>query len=483
MAPDAPDSRDPRWVWPRALAPWLAPLVAAGYLVGFAPGPGVPGIPYPVVILGPVATFLGGSLIVAAVGEARRSDAARIVMSIGLILAVLPAVLAGGEALRVVHAGLRGQTLLALGLLGGGAFAGGRLTGLSGHRPTALLVLVALAVAAMLETDLRLIDSVFDRDLLLYLQAGNAVLHGLPVYTDAVLTQPPLDPTQLPFVYPPVTLPFLAVLSVIPRPIMELLWLGLAGGASVASLRCFGVRWPWLPILLLWPPFVQGFWTGNASILLLLAFAATPFAPALLALPPLIKLPLGLTGLWLPRERRWRALGRGLAVVAVLILVTLPLVGMRAWQDWLGGLAAFAQSTANIPVIQGVALTRFVGPELAIGLAAGLAVVAFLRKGRDSLAAFGLASLALSPTLYLHGLTPALASFLRLRASAFWFLMAVSASFARGQAWWLVVGILVVAPLVPVLLATDGTDATLHPIGPGHEVWPVNPFSRSGRQP
>ena len=459
------------------------PLVAAGYLLRFVPGPGVPGIPYPVVLLGPVATFAGGSLIVAGVGQVRRPAAARIVMVVGLILAGVAVAVAAGEAVRVVHAGLRGQTLLALGMLGGGIFAGGRLTGLSGRRPTALIILVAVAVAAMLETDIRVIDSVFDRDLLLYLRAGTAMLHGLPVYTDAVLTQAPLDPTLLPFVYPPVTLPFLAVMAVIPRPIMELIWLALAGGASVAALRCFGVRWSWVPILLLWPPFVQGFWTGNANVLLLLAFAAVPYAPALLALPPLIKLQLGLTGLWLPRERRWGALARGLAAVAVVLLATLPLVGMNAWQGWLGGLTAFAQTTANIRPIQGLALTRFVGPEAAIGLAAVLAVVALVRKGRDSLATLGLASLALSPTLYLHGLTPGLASLFRLRATAFWFLIAVSASFAYGQTWWQLVGILVIAPLIPGLVATDGSDATLHPIGPGGQVWPTNPFSRSGRQP
>ncbi len=129
MAPGEPDGRAPRWAWPRALAPWLAPVVAAGSLLGLAPGPGVPGIPYPVVILGPVATFLGGSLIVAAAGPVRRPGAARVVMSVGLILAGLTVVLAGGEAVQVVHAGLRGQTLLALGMLGVGVFAGGRLTG------------------------------------------------------------------------------------------------------------------------------------------------------------------------------------------------------------------------------------------------------------------------------------------------------------------------------------------------------------------
>jgi hypothetical protein len=449
--------------------------VAAVYLVQLAPGPGFDGIPYGLVILGPVATFLVGSFVVAAVGPSHRTSAARFAMVVGLLLAATAVSLAAGQAVRLAHTGLRGQTLLALAMPGGGILAAGRVTGLSGRRPTALVVLVALAIAAMLETDIRLIDSVFDRDLLLYLRAGSSLLHGLPVYTDVVLHQAPLDPTLLPFVYPPVTLPLLAILSVLPTRLTELAWMVLAVGASVTALRCFGVRWPWMPVLLVWPPFVQGFWTGNANTILLLAFAAAPLAPSLLALPPLVKLQLGLTGLWLPRERRWRALGRGLAVVAVLLLVTLPIVGLAAWQDWLRGLAAFAETAANIRPLQGLALTRFVGPAAAGVLAVAVVVVALSRRGRDGLAALGLASLAIAPTLYLHGLTPSLAGLLRLRGTVLWFVLAVTASFTRGQNWWLVVGVLVVAPLIPVLVATDESDSAVHPIGHGLQVWPAMP--------
>jgi hypothetical protein len=337
-------------------------------------------------------------------------------------------------------------------------------------------VLVALAIAAMLVTDIRLIDSVFDRDLLLYLRAGSAMLHGLPVYTDVVLSQAPADPTLLPFVYPPVTLPFLAGLSVLPRPIVELLWLVLAVGASVAALRCFGVRWRWIPVLLIWPPFVQGIWAGNANTLLLLLFALAPFAPSLLVLAPVVKLQLGATALWLPRERRWQALARGLAAVALLVLATLPIVGLGSWWDWLRGLAAFSQTAAKFPSLEALALTRQVGLAIAVLFAAALIALAMVRRGRDSLATLGLASLAVSPTLYIHGLTLGLPSLLRLRGAGFWFLLAVTSTFIRQGDWWLLVAIVAVAPLIPVLLDDDQADAAVHPIGPGLRPWPVNPF-------
>ena len=458
--------------------------------MAFAPGSSYDGIPYGVVILGPVAALVLAALIVAGAGQERRSTAAWVTMLLGAGLATLALTLAAGESGRVLHTGLRGQTLLVLGMLGGGVFAGGRLAGLSGRRAGPFIVLVAVAVAAMVEADVRLIDSIYARDLLLYLRAGAAMLHGLPVYSDAVLTQAPADPTLLPFVYPPVTLPFLAVLALLPTRLVELAWLGLGVGASVAALRCFGVRWAWVPIVLLWPPFIQGFWTGNANTFLLLAFAAAPYAPALLAVPPLVKLQLGLTGLWLPRERRWRALAQGLAAVVILVVATLPFVGVGAWHDWLGAQSAFAQTTANIRPIQGLALTRFVGPLAAVGLGLVILAIALLRTGRDGLATLGLASMAISPTLYLHGLTPALAGLFRLRGAGLWFLLAVTASFSHGQNWWQLVAIVVIAPGIPGLLAADGADAVIHPISragrpgaiSGHEVWPGNPFSRSGRQ-
>jgi hypothetical protein len=474
-APHVAPGRDRRVPTLAELLPWLLPLVAAIYQVRFTPPDSVYGIPYTVVLLGPVATFLCGSLVVAAVRPTHTAAAARAIIATVAIAAGAAAVLLLTKAFPLHHTGLGGSALVTLGVLGGGGIvAGARLAGLSGRRPTAFVVLVVVAVAGMLVTDIRLIGTVFERDLLLDLRAGSAMLHGLPVYTDVVLSQGLQDPTLLPFVYPPVTLPFLAALSVLPRPIVESLWLALTAGASVLALRCFGVRWPWVPVLMIWPPFVQGLWTGNANTLLLLAFALAPFAPSVLALPPLVKLQLGVDGLWLVRERRWRALARGLAAAGALIVATLPIVGLASWQDWLRGLSAFAQTAAQIRPVEGMALTRYFGPTAAIAIAVILLAIALLRRGRDSLAMLGLASIASSPTLYLHGLTPSLPSLLRLRGAGFWFLLAVTASF--GQHWWLLVGILVAAPLIPVLIDTRQADATIHPIGAGLQPWPVNPF-------
>jgi hypothetical protein len=445
---------------------WLLPIVAAAYLVRIAAAPSIFGIPYSLVILGPVAVFLMVSTAVVAIPVRNRLQVAVIGILVTLLTAGGAAALALTRFVRVPHLGLGFSALMTLAVLfGGGILAGAILAGRSGRRPSALAALVALTVVAMLATDIRLIGTLFNRDLLLYLRAGSALLNHQPVYVEAVLSQAPSDPTLLPFVYPPVSLPFLAVLAVLPRAVVELAWTVLAVAALVSALRLFGVRWPWVPVLLIWPPLLQGVWTGNASSFLLLLFALGPRVPSALVLPPLVKLQMGIDTLWLARERHWSSLARGLVAVAILVILTLPIVGIGAWQDWLRGLSAFAQTAANIRPIEGLALTRYVGPFIAIVLAVVVLAFALARRGLDSLATLGLASIATSPTLYLHGLTPALPALLRLRGAALWFALAMTASFIRGRDWWLVLGILVVAPLLPVVVDVGQTDQTVHPIG------------------
>ncbi len=459
-------------VGPAAYWPWVLPLAAAAFLVFVAPGPSARGIAYPGLILVPVVVFFVASAAVVGVGPRRAASLGRLVAVAGALLVVVPLLLAGGEALHLVQVGLRGQELLLLAMPGGAIAVGGWLAGSGGSRPSAWVVLVAIAIAAMLEADVRIIGTVFDRDLLLYLRAGSAELHGLPVYTEVALRSLPHDPTLLPFVYPPVTLPFLAVLSILPRPMVEAGWLVLALVASVAGLRLVGVRWGWVPVLLVWPPFVQGLWTGNVNTLVFLAFAAAPLLPSLLVIVTMTKLQLGITSLWLPRERRWGALGRGLAGVAALILVTLPIVGIASWREWLVGLAAFAQTAGSNQTIEGIALGRYIGPAAAILLAVAAVGVALTRSGRDGLASLGLSAIVASPTVYLHGLTVSLPSLLGLRGAAFWFLLAVTASFSYGQTWWLIVAILLLAPNVPWLIGRQRADSAIHPLGLVGAPWP-----------
>ncbi len=467
MSPGASSEPPPEGFLPRlAGAAWLLPIAAAVYLVRFAAAPPVFSIPYPVVILGPLATFLAASVVVSLIPAFYRPRVAAGIIVLVVVAVAVAGLLAVTRIVRLPHSSLGISALVTIGLLFGGAIvAAARLAATGGRRPSALVALVALAVVAMLATDIRLIGTLFNRDLLLYLHAGTAFLNHQPVYTATVLTSAPSDPTLLPFVYPPVSLPFLAVLSVLPRPLVEGAWPVLATAALVIALRRFGVRWPWVPVLVSWPPLLQGVWTGNANSFLLLLFALGPLAPSALVLPPLVKLQLGVDTLWLVRERRWRSLVRGLVAVGALVLLTLPLVGIGAWQDWLRGLSAFAQTAANIRPIEGLALTRYVGPTIAAGLAVLVIVIALLRRGRESLATLGLATIAASPTLYLHGLSPAMPALLRLRGAALWFVLAMTASFIRGRDWWLLLAILVVAPLIPALVDVGQDDQAVHPIG------------------
>lgn len=460
----------------QALFVWLLPMVVVIYLLGFAAAPRLYGLSYTVALLFPVGAFLIATLIVAAIQPAHATAASWLVMTGAALGAGAIIVFTRTRYAQLLPVSIGPPTLATLAVLGmAGAVAGAWLAADGSKRPPALVVLVALAVAAMLVTDARVVASLFERDLLLDLRAGDAILHGQAVYSAVALSQAPADPTLLPFVYPPVTLPLWAVLTQLPRGLVEAFWFVLTVVTSIGALRAFGVRWRWVPILLAWPPFVQGIWTGNANSLLILGFALGPFVPSGLLLLSLVKPQLAILALWLPRERRWRPLMKGLAITTLVCLGTLPIVGLDSWRRWLGALGAFSQTSANIPSIQALALVRQFGPQLTLVAAGALLLLGLARRDREGLATLGLASMAASPTLYLHGLGLGLPSILWLRGAAIWFLVAVTSSFIRQQDWWLLVAVVAIAPLMPVLVDGGRADASIHPIGSGLRPWPTNP--------
>jgi hypothetical protein len=201
---------------------------------------------------------------------------------------------------------------------------------------------------------------------------------------------------------------------------------------------------------------------------------------ALLVVGGVFKLPSGIPAIWAIRERRFREVALGIAVVAVLVIVTIPLTGWAAWGEWSRALGYFAQ-----------ALDRFDmrGPSLAGALPTAVAIVvsvlaigmALLRRGRNGLARFGLASIVVSPTLYVHGFAPLLPGAMTLRPDIFWFVLAV----VPWDAWGLPVsgGWLAVAIVAAALLRSSGDALTgpghlseaaadLHPAGADGQVWP-----------
>jgi hypothetical protein len=345
-----------------------------------------------------------------------------------------------------------------------------------------VVVLAAMGISASLLFDATFIGGTAFRDLGIYLQAGLHFRLDQPIYLDRLVTGLPADPTAYPYLYPPPTLPFAAVLSLAPSAAVTIGWeLGLLA-AALAGLRLLGVGWRWSLVLLAWPPFAQGLYVGNVALPLFLLFVLGPWIGSGLVVGPLLKLQSGIAGLWLVRERRWREVVVGGLILAGLILATLPLTGFDRWRAWLDGLAWFARSQPLVPrTFYGLALGEYI-PGL-VALAAGLAitVLALVARGRPGLARLGAASVVASPSLYAHGFTLALPALLELRALAFWAAIALT-SVPGGLTWFGAIAIVVAGWFVPGLRRRvaraspfGSSEDALHPLGGSAEPWPGAP--------
>jgi hypothetical protein len=190
-------------------------------------------------------------------------------------------------------------------------------------------------------------------DARLYLDATRAWLAG----ADPWVT---LEGTR--FAAPPPSLLPLAPIAILP----ETLGVGLLVAVSlvgvVATVRLLHLPWWWI----LFPPFLDGAWNGNPQTLLvpLILVGAGPVA-AFLKIYALVPIALTL---------RWRAL----AVTAVALLVTAPILPWASYIEHFGELGAALQqqsagglSATAIPALIPVALVALVlcGRERAAWLA------------------------------------------------------------------------------------------------------------------
>jgi hypothetical protein len=246
----------------------------------------------------------------------------------------------------------------------------------------------------------------------------------------------------------------------------------------VLALRAFGVRWWWIPALLLWPPFFEGLWVGNVAVPALLLFAVGPRLAAALPLSAVFKLQAAVPVLWLVRERRWSSLAIGVGLLVGLAAVTLPFVGLDSWRAWVESLRLFQAFEGQVPSLYGAALPRYLpyAAFLAIAVVAvGAATV--LGQGHRGLARFGIASVVASPSLYRHGFLVVLPGLLGNGETLFW--LALGLGFTPTSiGWWLTTSI---GWWVTAAIAAVGTfrwrslgprpKGTLHPLGPQREPW------------
>jgi hypothetical protein len=376
---------------------------------------------------------------------------------------------------HLVNAQAAAVDVILLGASGGSVVRGGRRR----SRDPAILVALA-AVATWIANDVANVLYSPMRDLHTYLAAASDVLAGHSAYLQGPLTTLP-DANRNPFVYPPFTLPLFEILARLPLHAVELGWFAMSAAAVLIGLRLIGVRGRWVVALLAWPVFAVGLSVGNVFGFGFLCFALGYRFAASLVVGAIFKLQSGIPALWGLRERRYREMAIGIAMVALLVIATIPLTGWAAWGEWAGALGYFEQTADRFGML-GASLTRYL-PTVVVLLVSVVALgVALLRGGRNGLARFGLASIVASPTLYIHGFGLVLPGAMTLRPEIFWFVSAIVAWDIWGllpvSGGWVAVAI-VAAALIhssdddlsgPVDLTEEAAD--LHPAGAGRQVWP-----------
>lgn len=241
---------------------------------------------------------------------------------------------------------------------------------------------------------------------------------------------------DLPFLYPPFVLPLVAPLLALPRLPVTVIWLGLGVVICVWTCRRLAIPWPWVPLVLLWPPFFEALLGGNVQLVLFAAFVALMYArPGGVApwhpvdrdpgdgdRPALVD---GLLGVvngalkvsqvhpWvLLLRRRPRAALLGAAVIVAIVLATLPLTGVGLWFDWLAQLSR--ASDPSWPWI-GASFTQFLPRPIALGVTIATFALALLVPRRHAGAWLGILMVVGGPSLRIFGLLFLLPSMLLVR--------------------------------------------------------------------
>ena len=330
-----------------------------------------------------------------------------------------------------------------------------------------------VVVTAMLMTDVTALWTQALRDLVLYLRAGERFLDGLPVYMEQVLTERPKDLTQYPFLYPPITLPLFAALSLLPLPIAAALWTAGSLAAVIAAFRLIGIDRRWCLFLLAWPPVLQGIYVGNVAVLLFLLFAAAPRLAGGLLAPVVFKLYNVIAAVWLIRERRWSELAAAAAVGIAIAAITAPIVPLGLWIDWIDGLRTYQASQQALPnYLYGLGLGRYGVPLILVAVVGVVLTVLALRARdpRERLARLGLATVAASPSVFAHGFLVAVPALFSLRTRLVWLVLGITAC-SPGLAWWIAPTIAAAAWFLPGLRRGPGADPW-HPLVDHDRPWP-----------
>ena len=323
---------------------------------------------------------------------------------------------------------------------------------------SALVVLYGLFVAWALVGTV-LIAPRFAVDVEIPLRAAERWLAGQPPYLASAFTSPP-GATQ-PFLYPPYTLPFIAVLTELPRSLVGAVAVGAMLAAAIAACRRLGIPWLWMPLVIAWPPFAEAIFGANIQTALFAAFVylfyrrgATRWTPldrdlgdprespvlvgGLATLVGAVKVSQAHAWLYALRRRPRAALG-GAVVAALVVLATIPLTGIDAWFAWKDQLLLAGDTTWDLG---GFAIPRFLPPGVGlVVVVACLMAIWFVPRERAG-AWVGVLSVVGALSLHIFGLLFLVPAMLAIRREAALLAAIFIATYSYEGAW---TGILIVA--------------------------------------
>jgi hypothetical protein len=253
-------------------------------------------------------------------------------------------------------------------------------------------------------------------DLEIPLRAAERWLAGGDPYPASAFEAP--SGPDLPFLYPPFVLPFVAPFTLLPRAVVFIAWAILLVGTAYASARRLGFGLVVGAVVMLWPPYLEALLGGNIQILLFAAYVFLMHGDGGRQLDPADRQrPAAVDGIlaafvgalkvsqvhaWVyVLRRRPAAAAIGLIVFGMIALVTLPVVGVPLWFDWL---SQAARSGDPDWLYIGAPLSIFVGQQIALVLSVLSVLAVFVVPPRRASAWIGILSVVGAPSLHMFGL-------------------------------------------------------------------------------
>lgn len=293
------------------------------------------------------------------------------------------------------------------------------------------------------------------------LRAADRWLAGGQPYLASSFQAPPGP--DLPFLYPPFVLPFLAPLALLPRASVIVGWMLLGVVVAAWTCRRLAIPWPWVPLVLLWPPFLEALLGGNIQVLLFAAFVLLMFdapridrplrpverdlaassrpawADGFLAVVNGAIKPSQAQPWFLAARRRPVAALVGAGIVIAVVAATLPITGVSIWFDWLSQLGRAADPAWPL---RGAGLAAGLPSFVGVMLAAATMATAVALPPRFSAAWLGILMIVGNPSLRMFGLLMLLPGMLTIRREIALIAALCVASYSFQGIW---LGVLVVA--------------------------------------